>query len=96
MPTVSAFQAKTRFGESLDRVGRGEAIVITRHDKPMARFIGLILATVAIGTGCTAVPEQEVCMSDADRRARIATEDLSPWERERLDQEQRFQEDRRN
>ena len=30
MATVTAFQAKTRFGEMLDRVVRGEEIVITR------------------------------------------------------------------
>jgi len=39
MPTVTAFEAKTRFGELLDRVARGEEIVITRHDKPVARLI---------------------------------------------------------
>ncbi len=39
MSTVSAFDAKTRFGELLERVARGEEIVITRHDKPVARMI---------------------------------------------------------
>lgn len=39
MGTVSAFEAKTRFGELLERVGRGEEIVITRHDKPVARIV---------------------------------------------------------
>ena len=39
MSTVTAFEAKTRFGELLDRVTRGEEIVITRHDKPVARMI---------------------------------------------------------
>ncbi len=39
MATVTAFEAKTRFGELLDRVSRGEEIVITRHDKPVARII---------------------------------------------------------
>lgn len=39
MATVTAFQAKTRFGELLDRVGRGEEIVITRHEKPVARLV---------------------------------------------------------
>jgi prevent-host-death family protein len=36
---VSAFEAKTRFGELLDRVVRGEEIIITRHEKPVARLI---------------------------------------------------------
>lgn len=39
MSTVTAFEAKTRFGDLLERVSRGEEIVITRHDKPVARII---------------------------------------------------------
>ena len=36
---VSSFDAKTRFGELLDRVSKGEEVVITRHDKPVARLV---------------------------------------------------------
>lgn len=39
MARVTAFEAKTRFGELLERVARGEEVVITRHDKPVARLI---------------------------------------------------------
>ncbi len=39
MANVSAFEAKTRFGELLDRVSKGEEVVITRHDKPVARLV---------------------------------------------------------
>ena len=39
MPTMSAFEAKTHFGELLNRVERGEEIVITRHDRPIARVV---------------------------------------------------------
>jgi prevent-host-death family protein len=39
MAKVSAFEAKTRFGELLERVSRGEEVVITRHDKPVARLV---------------------------------------------------------
>ena len=39
MATITAFEAKTRFGELLDRVSRGEEIVITKHEKPVARII---------------------------------------------------------
>ena len=35
MASISAFDAKTRFGELL----KGEEIVITRHDKPVARIV---------------------------------------------------------
>lgn len=39
MTTMTAFEAKTHFGEVLVRVSRGEEIVITRYDKPMARIV---------------------------------------------------------
>jgi prevent-host-death family protein len=39
MEKVTAFEAKTRFGKLLERVARGEEIVITRHDKPVARLV---------------------------------------------------------
>ena len=39
MGSVTALEAKTRFGELLDRVSRGEEIIITRHDKPVARMV---------------------------------------------------------
>ena len=39
MARVTAFEAKTRFGELLARVAKGEEVVITRHDKPVARLV---------------------------------------------------------
>jgi prevent-host-death family protein len=39
MGKVTAFEAKTRFGELLDRVSQGEEVVITRHDRPVARLV---------------------------------------------------------
>jgi prevent-host-death family protein len=39
MNTVSAFEARTHFGSILDRVAGGEEIVITRHDKAVARIV---------------------------------------------------------
>jgi prevent-host-death family protein len=39
MITVTALEAKTRFGKLLDRVARGEEVVVTRHDKPVARMV---------------------------------------------------------
>jgi prevent-host-death family protein len=39
MQTVSAFEAKTHMGKLLDRVAAGEEIIITRHDKPVARIV---------------------------------------------------------
>ncbi|HWE49062.1 MAG TPA: type II toxin-antitoxin system prevent-host-death family antitoxin [Bryobacteraceae bacterium] len=39
METVSALDARTHMGKLLDRVARDEEIVITRHDKPVARIV---------------------------------------------------------
>lgn len=39
MITVGAFEAKTKFSELLDRVERGEEIVVTRHGKTVARLV---------------------------------------------------------
>jgi prevent-host-death family protein len=36
---VAAYEAKTRFGDLLARVERGEIIVITRHGYPVARLV---------------------------------------------------------
>jgi prevent-host-death family protein len=36
MATVGAYEAKTHLSELLDRVQRGERIVITRHGVPVA------------------------------------------------------------
>jgi prevent-host-death family protein len=38
-PEVGAFEAKNTLGTLLDRVERGEEIVITRHGKPVARLV---------------------------------------------------------
>jgi len=39
MREIGAFEAKNTFGALLDRVERGEEIVITRHGKPVARLV---------------------------------------------------------
>ena len=39
MQETGAFEAKNTLGSLLDRVERGEEIVITRHGKPVARLV---------------------------------------------------------
>jgi prevent-host-death family protein len=39
MESVTAFEAKTRFGKLLKKVARGEEIIITRHERPVARLV---------------------------------------------------------
>ena len=37
--SITALEAKTRFGQLLDRVAQGEEVIVTRHDKPVARIV---------------------------------------------------------
>ena len=39
--TISAFDAKNRLGQLLDRVESGEEITITRHGEPVAMLVPL-------------------------------------------------------
>lgn len=39
MQEIGAFEAKNKLGSLLDRVERGEEILITRHGKPVARLV---------------------------------------------------------
>ena len=36
MKTIGAFEAKTHLSDLLEKVGRGESFVITKHGKPVA------------------------------------------------------------
>ena len=37
--SVGAFEAKNRFSDLIDRVGRGAEVTITKHGKPVARIV---------------------------------------------------------
>ena len=39
MITIGAFEAKTHFSALLERVARGEEVLITKHGKPVARMV---------------------------------------------------------
>ncbi|HEY3761624.1 MAG TPA: type II toxin-antitoxin system prevent-host-death family antitoxin [Verrucomicrobiae bacterium] len=39
MESVTAFEAKTRFGRLLKKVAKGEEVIITRHERPIARLV---------------------------------------------------------
>ncbi len=82
MNTITPLEAKTRFGELLERVARGEEIVITRHDKPVARILpegGRNLAEVRQGVSALHVVRQAIlkrtkgkaALSDAELQSAI-------------------------
>jgi prevent-host-death family protein len=39
MTTITAAEAESQIHEILDRVSRGEEIVVTKDDRPIARFV---------------------------------------------------------
>jgi prevent-host-death family protein len=39
METVGSFEAKTHLTQLLERVAKGEEIIITKHGKPVARLV---------------------------------------------------------
>ena len=39
METVGSFEAKTHLPQLLERVAKGEEIIITKHGKPVARLV---------------------------------------------------------
>jgi prevent-host-death family protein len=75
---IGAFEAKNTLGALLDRVERGEEIVITRHGKPVARL-----------GPCTAVVDQDSAQAALDRiRARAsAVRGSVAWETLKADRD---------
>ena len=69
MATVGAYEAKTRFSKLLERVERGERIVITKHGTPVA-----VLQPVE--GAATASPEEAIAALKAFRRGRRLNADL--------------------
>lgn len=67
MQEVGAFEAKNTLGSLLDRVERGEEIVITRHGKPVARL-------VASGTGVDRAKSKAAADRIRARSARLSSE----------------------
>jgi len=78
MNTVTALEAKTRFGELLERVARGEEIVITRHDKPVARMLpegGRSLEEVRKGVSALKDLQQKI-LKRTKGKARLSEADV--------------------
>lgn len=74
MATVGAFEAKTHFAQLLERVQRGEEIMITRRGRLVAR---LVPATVK--------PDPEIALAafrrlrERAKRANVGKFDWSEW-----------------
>jgi prevent-host-death family protein len=76
---VGAFEAKNTLGALLDRVERGEEVVITRHGKPVARL-----------APCGAAIDREGAKAALARirgRARAGGSASIPWETLKADRD---------
>jgi prevent-host-death family protein len=80
MPSVGAFEAKTKFSELLDQVLAGEKITITRHGHPVASLVPF---------EADARPAQIAQVVDSIRRLRekigatgITQKDIQAWKTE--------------
>jgi len=86
MATIAAFEAKSKFGELLDRVLEGEEIIITRHEKPVARLIaegGRNLADIRRAAEGLEALQQEIADSSKGKKAVSWKEFKSALEAER-------------
>ncbi|MDP4299444.1 type II toxin-antitoxin system Phd/YefM family antitoxin [Leptothrix discophora] len=50
METVGLFEAKTHLSELIARAERGEEVIITRHNKPVARIVPINEVTPAVAS----------------------------------------------
>jgi len=74
MQEVGAFEAKNTLGSLLDRVQRGEEIVITRHGKPVAKLV----------PSSGGINRDQARAAAARIRARAAALQLEPFDWENL------------
>ena len=54
MESIGLFEAKTHLSELVNRAEKGEEVIITRHNKPVAKIVPLGLTQVARRAGIAA------------------------------------------
>ena len=54
MESIGLFEAKTHLSELVNRAEKGEEVIITRHNKPVAKIVPLGLTQVARRAGVAA------------------------------------------
>ncbi len=57
METIGLFQAKTHLSDLVARAERGEEVIITRHNKPVARLVPIRAAATDAGERQQALTE---------------------------------------
>jgi prevent-host-death family protein len=84
METIGLFEAKTHLSELVARAERGEEVVITRHNKPVAKLVPLDgVSAELVQQRRQAVAElQEIGQAVAGRTGVITRDEIVDWIRE--------------
>lgn len=82
--SIGLFEAKTHLSELVSRVERGEEVVITRHNRPVAKIVPFALAAGVDQAARRRVLAEfdEVRDAVAARGAPIAQDEIDAWARE--------------
>ena len=82
--TIGLFEAKTHFSEWVSRAERGEEVVITRHNKPVAKLVpmGQITPQLVERRRKAVAAMQAVGAEVAARGGPITQDEILEWIRE--------------
>ncbi|CAD5372208.1 Antitoxin [Rubrivivax sp. A210] len=84
MESIGLFEAKTHLSELIARAERGEEVIITRHNKPVAKivpFVGVSAALLERRLKAVAAMQQ-IGREIAQRGEPLTTEEIVEWVRE--------------
>jgi prevent-host-death family protein len=84
METIGLFEAKTHLSELVARAERGEEVVITRHNKPVAKLVPLdgVSAELVQQRRQALAELQEIGRAVAGRTGVITRDEIVDWIRE--------------
>jgi prevent-host-death family protein len=84
MESVGLFEAKTHFSELVARAEQGEEVIITRHNKPVAKIVPITeVSPELFRQRMAAVAEAQAVGRDMQRRGGpITNEEVLEWVRE--------------
>jgi prevent-host-death family protein len=84
MESVGLFEAKTHFSELIARAEQGEEVIITRHNKPVAKIVPITeVSPELFRQRLAAVAELQAVGREMQRRGGpITNEEVLEWVRE--------------
>ena len=82
MERVTAFEAKTRFGQLLERVARGEEVVITVHGKETAKLVAVPKRPKKRNKEKWLAELHELRRKYSTGRIGISAQEIQDWDRE--------------